>query len=151
MLNFRRNLAALFFQACHMLSCCGVRQPRRRVNGRLRPYADWRSAPLTRCRGDTLEGGSKCGSFALTAIKTSGFRRQISTDLRRRQHRQNHRRQTEKSTSGGPFNVSTGAHPRGVTEENRLIHSAEAPAQRTPLSKSLSCVLDAYKILYTVE
>ena len=47
--------------------------PRSRVKGRLWPYTDWRSAPLTRWRGDTLEGGSKYSSFALTAIKASGF------------------------------------------------------------------------------
>jgi len=28
---------------------------------------------LTRWRGDTLRDGSKCGSFVLTAIKTSDF------------------------------------------------------------------------------
>ena len=47
--------------------------PRSRVKGRLWLYTDWRSAPLTRWRGDTLEGGSKYSSFALTAIKASVF------------------------------------------------------------------------------
>ena len=56
-----------------MLICCAEIKPRSRVKGRLRPYADWRSAPLTRRRGDTITHGSKRGSFVLTAMQTGAF------------------------------------------------------------------------------
>jgi hypothetical protein len=46
--DFRRNLAAAFFPAHVLLVACPPAWSRSRVNGRLRPYAAWRSGPLTR-------------------------------------------------------------------------------------------------------
>ena len=43
-----------------------------------------RSNPLTRRRGDTLTHGCERSIFALTAMQTSAFRRQIYADLHRR-------------------------------------------------------------------
>jgi proteasome lid subunit RPN8/RPN11 len=56
-----------------MLCVSDEKPPRSRVKGRLRPYAAWRSAPLTLWRGYTLVHGSKCGIFALTAMQTGVF------------------------------------------------------------------------------
>ena len=56
-----------------MLQRGGESQPRSRVKGRLRPYAAWRSAPLTRRRGDTLKHGCERGISALTTCKQALF------------------------------------------------------------------------------
>lgn len=71
--NPRKTGSACLFWEQEMLCGCNAVQPRSRVNGRLRPYAAWRSEPLTRCRGDTLGHGSKRGTLALTAMQTSAF------------------------------------------------------------------------------
>ena len=79
-------LAQRFFQARKMLSRCTEAAPRSRVKGRLRPYAAWCSVPSTRRRGDMLGRGSKCGSFALTAMQTGHFCRQLCAVFHRQQH-----------------------------------------------------------------
>src|SRR3990172_2202604 len=66
-------MAQRFFRAWKMLWLGGEKQPRSRVKGRLRPYAAWRSAPLTRRRGDTLKRGCERGISALTTCKQALF------------------------------------------------------------------------------
>ena len=84
--EIRAKLVVRVFREQEMLCGCDVAQPRSRVNGRLRPYAAWRSEPLTRRRGDTLRHGSKRGSLALTAMETSAFHPQKDADFHPRQH-----------------------------------------------------------------
>ena len=81
----RGILAERFFQARKMLSRCTEAAPRSRVKGRLRPYAAWCSVPSTRRRGDMLGRGSKCGSFALTAMQTGHSCRQLYAVFHRQQ------------------------------------------------------------------
>ena len=54
-----------------MLCRVDAKQPRSRVKGRLRPYAAWRSAPLTRRRSDTLTHGCKRSNWALTTMEAA--------------------------------------------------------------------------------
>ena len=85
--EIRAKLVVRVFREQEMLCGCDVAQPRSRVNGRLRPYAAWRSEPLTRRRGDTLRHGSKRGSLALTAMETSAFHPQKDADFHPRQQK----------------------------------------------------------------